>query len=680
MAEFIFDTSKIKPLKDVHRFRPAALHYEERGEYPQYPDGSMALKRHWDEEINRSLNGYTKHGDYIPGYFYFYLNYGRIQKLETREGRISVDGRVQADRVDGFPNYYDGDYEYFLYLDEAEKRGKHACVLKTRGVGFSYKGANMFNRNYFLIKGSNNFAIADDKKYLIEDGLLTKTWSMMNFIDGNTPWRKRRGFKNTDLHKRASYEEIHEGAKIETGYMSEVMGVSIHNNPDAARGRRGKLIEWEEAGACPNILIAWNVARQSVERGHATFGLMAAFGTGGVEGSGFLGLKEMFYNPRGYNILPCKNVWSKNAGPDSVCGFFVPAYKNMEGCMDKDGISDIPKAMEMIEHDRKVTAKETTDPNSLKRAIAELPLTPEEATLRITGTIFPVAALEDHLSHAETHPKDFRDNELIGRIRTDSETGELKWKPDSNLRPIYDFPLKDNKNLEGCIVIYEPPQSVGDGKIPWGMYIAGTDPYDDDESSTTSLGSTFIFNRFTDRIVAEYTGRPRTAKEYYEGVRKLLTFYNAVCCYENNYKGLFSYFENANCLYLLADTPQYLKDTELTKVVGYGNRAKGVRVNEAINRHGRELIKTWLLEIAVKATSGDILNIHKIRCIPLLKELIEWVPDLNADRISALSMVMILRESMIRISAEEEKDEPVIDEFFTRSELFKQNMNTSSPF
>jgi len=680
MAEYIFDVSKVKPLRDVHRFRPAAIYFEEHGEYQQFPAGSMPLKRHWDEEVNRCLHGFTDHSDYIPGYFYHYLNYGRIQKLEARIGHISSDGRVQADRVEGFPDYYDGDYEYFLYIDAAEKHGKHACVLKTRGVGYSFKGADMFVRNYSLIKGSKNFAIADDKKYLIEDGLLTKTWSMMNFIDGNTPWRKRRAFKNTDLHKRASFEEIREGAKIETGYMSEIMGVSIHNNPDAARGRRGKLIEWEEAGACPNILIAWNVARQSVERGHTTFGLMAAYGTGGSEGAAFLGLKEMFYNPRGYNILPCRNIWSKNAGPDSVCGFFVPAYKNMEGCMLKDGISDIPKAMEIIEADRKVTQKETTDPNAYKRSVAELPLTPEEATLRITGTIFPVATLEDHLSHAETHPKDYRDNELIGRIITDSETGELRWKPDSSLRPIYDFPLKDNKNLEGCVVIYEPPQTTGDGKIPWGVYIAGTDPYDDDESSTTSLGSTFIFNRFTDRIVAEYTGRPRTAKDYYAGVMKLLRYYNAVDCYENNYKGLFSYFENMNALYLLADTPQYLKDTELTKIVGHGNRGKGVRVNEAINRHGRELIKTWLLEPCVKATSGDILNLHRIRSIPLLKELIEWVPELNADRISALSQVMILRESMAKISADMERDEPVIDKFFLESELFKQNLGNPNPF
>ena len=74
------------------------------------------------------------------------------------------------------------------------------------------------------------------------------------------------------------------------------------------------------------------------------------------------------------------------------------------------------------------------------------------------------------------------------------------------------------------------------------------------------------------------------------------------------------------------------------------------------------------------------MNLHKLRCIPLLKELIEWVPEINADRISAMSMLMILRESMVKIAAEKETEEPLIDEFFTRSRLFKENTNNPSPF
>jgi len=44
-------------------------------------------------------------------------------------------------------------------------------------------------------------------------------------------------------------------------------------------------------------------------------------------------------------------------------------------------------------------------------------------------------------------------------------------------------------------------------------------------------------------IVAEYTGRPATAEDYYENVRKLLLYYNARLLYENQWKGLATYFK-----------------------------------------------------------------------------------------------------------------------------------------
>ena len=92
------------------------------------------------------------------------------------------------------------------------------------------------------------------------------------------------------------------------------------------------------------------------------------------------------------------------------------------------------------------------------------------------------------------------------------------------------YPLKKDNKPEGSIVIWEYP--IPDP--PFGLYIGGCDPYDHDESFTNSLGSTFIFKRvrageaWNDVIVAEYTGRPATAEEYYENVRKLLTFYNII--------------------------------------------------------------------------------------------------------------------------------------------------------
>lgn len=41
----------------------------------------------------------------------------------------------------------------------------------------------MLVRNYSLVKESKSFAIASEQKFLIGDGLLTKAWEIMDFID-----------------------------------------------------------------------------------------------------------------------------------------------------------------------------------------------------------------------------------------------------------------------------------------------------------------------------------------------------------------------------------------------------------------------------------------------------------------------------------------------------------------
>ena len=66
------------------------------------------------------------------------------------------------------------------------------AVLKSRQRGYSFKGASMLVRNYELIKGSKNFAVASEQKFLIGDGLLTKAWEIMDFIDANAEWAKQR--------------------------------------------------------------------------------------------------------------------------------------------------------------------------------------------------------------------------------------------------------------------------------------------------------------------------------------------------------------------------------------------------------------------------------------------------------------------------------------------------------
>jgi hypothetical protein len=230
-------------------------------------------------------------------------------------------------------------------------------------------------------------------------------------------------------------------------------------------------------------------------------------------------------------------------------------------------------------------------------------------------------------------------------------TGEVEWKPNADRNIIREYPLKNKKNIEGGIEIFEMPKKSERTDIVFeNRYIAGADPVDNDYTQEGSLASIFIFDTWTDRLVAEYTGRPVLASEYYETCIMLLKFYNAKLNYENNLKGLFSHFSNNNVLYLLTDTLQYLRDTEVVTSTLGGNKAKGTRTNKETIKLGKTLQRGWQLtqQLTLDDEGAEIYkpNYRTIRSIGYLEECISWNPDGNFDRVSAMDMVMLLREDL----------------------------------
>lgn len=248
----------------------------------------------------------------------------------------SGNKRIRRERIFDFPHFWDGDYYYFNAIEDAENEGKHMAVLKARQKGYSFKGASMLVRNYELIPGSKNFAVASEQKFLIGDGILTKAWQIMDFIDKNTAWSKQR-LTSTRMERVSGFKVTDEfGKQTEQGYLSAITGITLKNDPERLRGTRGKLVLFEEGGKFPNLETAWRVEQPAVETDDGkAFGLLIAFGTGGTEGASFDGLKNMFYNPDAFNILSFPNIWDDGRS-DTKCAFFSPSYMNMES-LDDDG-------------------------------------------------------------------------------------------------------------------------------------------------------------------------------------------------------------------------------------------------------------------------------------------------------------------------------------------------------
>lgn len=647
-----------KQIKNSDKFRQPALRFLEVGSYCQYPEGTSEYFKYWDEQMDRCKYGYTADdGDFISGYNYFYLNFCPIQRIiYTTINNPDGSTKIKKTRDLQFPDFYDYDYYFFQAVEDAEGEGKHLCALKSRRKGYSYKNAAMACRNYYLFAGSKTYIYASNKQYLTEDGILTKAWDYMDFIDKNTAWGKKRSV-NTQMRKRAGFFTKDEyGNEIELGFKSEIIGVTLKDNPDVVRGKAGKLIIFEEAGSFSELGAAWQIARPSVEQDGMAFGTMIAFGTGGDEDSHFETLKDMFYNPDGYNCIGFDNIWDETSS-DKKCGFFIPQYTNMDFrddagnriYMDNDGNTLRRKSVEYILAERRKVIENATNSVAVDRYVAEHCITPQEACLEFGGNIFPKKELQEQLAK-------IRINKSLSNMK---QVGDLVWETDGSLKwvikkhgDITHYPLKKDDDPTGSIVIWEHPMK----DAPIGLYILGVDPYDHDQSGTNSLGSTFVYKRFQDFenyydiIVAEYTGRPSTAEEYYENLRKLAVYYNGRIMYENERKGLFPYFTAKHCDYLLADQPDIISDiVGNTKV----QRKKGCHMNKQIKQWGEGLIKDWLNEEQAPGKK----NLHNILSEPLLEELISYNDTGNFDRVMALMQVMIYREQLYNLKVKEKKKE-----------------------
>lgn len=662
-------------LHDTDKFRQAAIFFEKHGCYTLAPRGTTDYKKYWDQETERCLNGYTApDGEGITGYNYFYLNYSPIFKLvETEYTDRNGDIRKRRERVLQFPSFWDYDYYYFCAIEEAEQQGKHMAVLKSRQRGYSFKGASMLVRNYMLIPGSKNFAVASEQKFLVGDGLLTKAWQIMDFLDKHTEWAKQR-LVSTRMERVSGYKVTDEfGKQTEQGYLSSIVGITLKNDPERIRGTRGKLVLWEEGGKFPDLLDAWRIEQPSVETDDGVaFGLMIAFGTGGTIGASFEGLKELFYKPNANNVLAFPNIWD-DGRENTECGFFVPAYSNLESFdddgnqrfMDKDGNSLKELAIQNLIDQRNKIKDGGASQQSIDRFISERPMKPAEAVLELGKNIFPRKLLMDQLTRIRTNKK----------LQSMKHIVDLEWDGNGQVKAtekpsgdITNYPLKKGDKPHGSVVIWEYP--VKDP--PLGLYIGGCDPYDHDDSFTNSLGSTFIFKRvrageaWTDVIVAEYSGRPDTAEEYYENVRKLLTFYNSRLLFENERKGIYPYFTNKHCDYLLADQPdkiisEVFKDSKV-------QRRKGCHMTKQIRAYGEGLILEWLLD---EFEEGHP-NVERVYSEPLIEELIENDGVRNVDRVIALCMVMIYREELYQLKVSSAKEQNKQVELFEMPLFSKQ--------
>ena len=550
-------------------------------------------------------------------------NNKEYQELKKKRDKISIRvlDRLKL-RIKPHLDYLDGGY--------------HMIVGKSRRKGYSYKDGAICANVYNTQRSAQIIIGAFEKKFLYPKGTMGMASDYLNFLNEHTGWAKSRDYVDKVDHKRASYTEKRNGITIEKGYQSEIFALTFKDNPDAARGKDGKIFLLEEAGAFPNLKDSFNAIVPALGAGRFITGQIIIFGTGGDMESGTIDYADMFYNPIAYRIMPFMNIWDENS-ENTTCGFFHPVTWNMEGFYDEQGNSDIEGATE-FELDRRREKMEAASSSVIvEKHMQEFPFSPSEAFLTVSTNNFPVVELRNQLNKVRAeHLQTIKGTPVY----LERKEGRVVARPDleGKLKPIYNYKVKQD-DISGCPIIYEYPVN----NAPKGLYKIGFDPYQQDEG--TSLAAIYVYKSIhsgtysKDIIVAEYVGRPQEADDVSRIASMLADLYNAEIMHENEVSHVKNYFRRIKRLDQLAVQPDAVisKNVKASKVA----RVYGMHMNEQLKDAGEKYIKDWLLQVRDYDENGNaILNLETIYSIGLLEELILYNRKGNFDRVMAFMQVM----------------------------------------
>lgn len=607
------------------------------GHYTRFRRNSRSWRAFWKEQFIRCKYGMTSHGYTITGDHYYFLNFYRLKDLDNVE-------EAGMGRQEIFPNFLEGQYEWFHYLKLARKLRMNACMMKARGAGYSEIEASIISNSYNVIKGSINVCTAFAQTQL--DKLLEKVWANINWLYYNTDGGMAHlsQAKNSNYLRRASHYEIRDGQKIEVGWGSQIQGI-ITDKPGKLRGDRTDILMFEECGLWPQFTKAYTQADALVGQIGRQWGLRLMGGTGGETGPQMEGLRKMYYEPQLFGVLPYRHNFTKN-GEYAITSFFLPAFRTIKelSLLDSRGWLDDEDGKAYFNKTRDLKAQ---DPKEFTTFCAEYCFDGEEAFSLEGNNKFNKILIAEQLANIRIHkdsPKPERGTlEYIfknGQHSRENITG-LRWiKNNSGDVQIIEHPIwtQVSYDEEGNELKYEKMN---------GLYVAGIDSIDlgmEDTSALTKDPSNFCivikrrqFGLKDPTYVAMYKARPNDVRDAYKTAIKLLQYYNCKANLEATRVSMLSW----------AREKKYLNYFMYRPVATYpaGNNPKrrtiGTPASVAIIDHQTDLIRDYVNDFC-----------HNIWFEEMLDELSRYTDEMKRkfDIIAAMGLCELGDEDMMGVT------------------------------
>jgi len=474
--------------------------------------GTPDWEKYWNSELHKCINGTQIGGTWIPGFFYYYMNY---KQMSTIKGVVT-------------PDMVDLHLELAYHIEFCKANGKNLLCAKGRRKGVSEAATTMIiDYGWRFLEGYKGGVAAGNKTY-VEDFL-----SKWRFSDSRLPpeFALKKLVDNDDEIIAGYTIRNTQGAWQDKGTFNTIYARTMHTNPNMFKGLYLNDIISEEIGEHERWIEFFGASKDCLMSGNKQVGMMTAFGTGGNVNKGSKDFKEVWHDAEKYNFVK----------------FLIPATRFYYYGGATEHNRQLPQESELLKQYSPYQLIGVEDTELAKKHI----LARREAWSRAGNTKAYIEDLQNNpIDETEIFKKTVVNNFDINKLNEqdlllstlphpkytkykmswvkDDKTGMIKMPYEVQLTPvsIYD-------NQEECVWIIDtehPRKGYRD------LYSSGLDSYDQDTAKTSkSLGAMCVMIRenviqgaMQKAPVAVISCRPNRKEKFYEMCLQLAVYYDLV--------------------------------------------------------------------------------------------------------------------------------------------------------
>lgn len=535
--------------------------------------GTPEYEQFWAEQLYRCVNGYKTGGIFLPGRFYYYMNFNSM---------LTINGVIT-------PDYCDMHLELCNIIEWCKANQKNLIIGKKRRAGVSEFTQKAVVDYGFRFSEVYQAGVAAGQKKYAED-FMTKWGDSESLL---IPELKINTLLNNTEEVVSGYEVTENGKDVEKNNGCKLLVRTMHTNPNMFKGLFLNDAIAEECGEFDNLCEFLAATEDCLVDGDTQVGTFFIYGTGGRIDKGSKDFKTVWENPDEYNCVkyliagdrfkkPFYGGATRNGQDISVIPNLLKKYKPYQ-CI---GMEDREAAIEHIKERRKELKKGKID--KYLKYCQNNPLDEHEIFTKSNSNDFNLEKLNQQSINITTAPKKYT-------------RYKLEWVTDGTGNRV--VPLKvraeaidGNSDDNECVLILDGYHPLPNFQ---NLYVAGIDPYELDEArSSKSLGGMAVMIRRNKlgglqmAPVATICCRPKRKEIFFDMCLKLAVYYNI----KHNVlgdimasSGIMKWFKDAGCENFLAVRPTKYESVNSTQTHEYW-----VRMTPTSRPARSSLMQTWI--------------------------------------------------------------------------------------